>query len=68
MSLTSLKLKYSGNCDKHIKLSTVNLYTIEFIFICGAILDLTRNDLERSMTLDDQNILFSAKLLFLYLA
>jgi len=39
----------------------VNLYTIKFIFRCGAILDLTRDDLERSMTLDDRNIPFSAK-------
>jgi len=44
-----------------MKFSTVNLYPMKFIFRCGAILDLTRDDLERSMTLDDENMLFRVK-------
>jgi len=44
-----------------MKFSTVHLYTIKFIFRCGVISDFTRDDLERSITLDDRNIPFSAK-------
>jgi len=42
-----------------MKFSAVILYIIKFIFRCGAILDLTSDDLERSMTLGDY-IPFSA--------
>ena len=59
--LSSLKPKYCANCDKSMKLSAVNPYTIKFIFRCGAILDGTRDDLESSMTSDVLNISFSAK-------
>jgi len=47
----SLKLRNWANCDKCMKFSTVNLYTIQFILRCGAILDLICDDLEGSMTL-----------------
>jgi len=59
--LSSFKLEYCANCDESMKLSKVHLYTIKFIFRCGAIFDLTCDDLERSITLHNENIPFSAK-------
>jgi len=41
--------------------STVNLFTIKFIFRCGAILGLTREDLDRSLHLGHRNTPFIAK-------
>jgi len=38
-----------------------DIYTMKFFFRCGAILDLTCYDLERSMTLDDWIIPISVK-------
>jgi len=60
LSSTAVKQTYCANCDKSMKISTVVLYIIKFIFRCGAIFYLTRGDLERSMTLDDENMPFSA--------
>jgi len=57
---TAVKQTYCANCDKSIKFSTVILFIIKFIFRYGSILDLTCDDLERSMTLDDENLPFSA--------
>jgi len=50
---TSVKQAYCANCDKSMKFSTVILYITKFIFKCGAILDLTCDDFEKSMILDN---------------
>jgi len=60
-AVTLIKLKYCANCENSMKLSIVNLYTVKLILRWGAILDLTRNELERSMTMKNHNTPLSPK-------
>jgi len=55
-----VKQTYCANCDESMKYFTVFLYIVKFIFRCGVILHWIFDDLEMSMTLDDENIPFWA--------
>jgi len=46
---TAVKQTYCANCDKRIRFSSGIVYIMKFILRCGAILDLTCDELERSM-------------------